>query len=160
MPEHGHLSHHLAQREVRCRLHQHRLVLQGTGIAQLLRDNIAAMSKVSSFLNTQCFGSRSGLDSSSSADQIRNWYLKLLTLTLPSSNYYTSPPSLSTSNLPLPFPAISFVFYIILPSEVKFYPQVGSTLSRFCRHSGRVYCENLPSYRITSKAFIKIISCM
>ena len=90
----------------------------------------------------------------------RKFIARLLTLTLPSSNYYTSPPSLSTSNLPLPFPAISFVFYIILPSEVKFYPQVGSTPNRFCRHSARVYCEILPSQRIKSKAFIKIISCM
>ena len=43
-----------------------------------------------------------------------------LTLSLPSSNYYTSPLSLSASNLPLLFPAISCVFYIILHSEDKF----------------------------------------
>ncbi len=44
--------------------------------------------------------------------------LDLLTLTLPSSNYFTSPLSLSARNLPPLFPAISCVFYIILPSEV------------------------------------------
>jgi hypothetical protein len=68
-----------------------------------------------------------------------------LTLSLPSSNYYTSPPSLSTSNLPPPFPAISCVFYIILPSERKFYPQVDSTRNRLCRHLARVYYEILQS---------------
>ena len=62
-----------------------------------------------------------------------------LTLTLPSSNYYTSPLSLSARNLPPSSPAISCVFCIILPSERKFYQQAGSPQNRFCRLLDRVF---------------------
>ncbi len=62
-----------------------------------------------------------------------------LTLSLPTSNYYMSPLSLSTRNLPPPSPANSCVFYIILPSEVKFYPQAGSPQNQFCRCWDRVF---------------------
>ncbi len=86
---------------------------------------------------------------------VENYWL--LTLSLPSSNYYTSPPSLSASNLPPPSPANSCVFYIILPSERKFYPQVGSTrtgfagtrqgcIMRFCHRENKV---------CTDKAFLR-----
>jgi hypothetical protein len=49
-----------------------------------------------------------------------------LTLSLPSSNCYTSPSRLNARNSPPPSPAIFCFFCIILLSEVKFYPQVGS----------------------------------
>jgi hypothetical protein len=82
-----------------------------------------------------------------------------LTLSLPSSNYYTSPPSLSARNLLPPYPAISCVFYIILPIERKFYPQVGNSRNRFCRRSARVFYDILPPSRIKShKAFLKTSS--
>ncbi len=71
-----------------------------------------------------------------------------LTLALPSSNYYTSPLSLSARNLQPLFPDISFVFCVILPSEVKFYPQTGSPQSRFCRLLVRVFYGTPPSRRV------------
>ncbi len=66
------------------------------------------------------------------------WVVEL-TLSLPTSNYYMSPLSLRARNLPPSSPAISCVFYIILPSEVKFYPQAGSTQNQFCRCWDRVF---------------------
>jgi hypothetical protein len=63
--------------------------------------------------------------------QLSNSNSNYLTLTLPSSNYYTSPLSLSARNLPPLFPAISCVYCVILPSEVKFYPQAGSHRTGF-----------------------------
>ncbi len=51
----------------------------------------------------------------------------------------TCPLSLSTRNLPPPSPANSCVFYIILPSEVKFYPQAGSPQNQFCRCWDRLF---------------------
>jgi hypothetical protein len=63
----------------------------------------------------------------------------IFTLSLPTPNYYTSPPSLSARNLPPPSPAISCVFYITLPSEGKFYPQAGSLQNQFSWSWDRVF---------------------
>ncbi len=48
--------------------------------------------------------------------------MDILTLSLPSSYYHTSPPSLSARNFPHPSPAITCILYIILPRERNFYP--------------------------------------
>ncbi len=68
-----------------------------------------------------------------------------LTLSLPSSDYYTSPLSLSARNFPPPSPAITCILYIILPSERNFYPQVDKHRNRFCQHAPRVFYRIPPS---------------
>ncbi len=68
----------------------------------------------------------------------QQWQWMPLTLSLPSSDYYTPPPELESRNFPPPSPAITCIIYIILPRERNIYPQVVSHQNRFCRQPARV----------------------